>query len=403
MAAKRLIRPRGNRDALISMLMTNRIDRREFLRRVGAGGVLMLGGPALLAACGDETGGGTGPTDGGGELNVDNWIEYIDCGDSCDVHPTMTRFEEETGINVTYTEGVNSNEEWFGKYRAQLDAGQAIGIDVAVLTDHYAARMIRLDYLETIDKANVPNASNLVPGLQNREFDPNRDYTLPWQSFFTGIGYDIDQTGREITSLQDLLDPTFSGKVGLLEGYDDTLVMFLLMDGKDPETASVQDYVDAADMVAEAIASGQIRDIYGNDYLDALQTGDLAISLAYSGDVVANQADFPSLRFAFPAEGVRIGTDNMMIPKGAANKANAEAWMNFYYDPVNAADLAAYILYMTPVAGVKEAVAEIDPALAEEPLIFPSEEILATARGVKSFSEEEETTVTEAFSAAVGV
>ena len=365
----------------------------------------MLGGPALLAACGDSTTNGatvgTG-AGGGGVLAVDNWIEYIDIDDNGD-SPTMLRFMEETGIDVTYTEGVNSNEEWFGKYQAQLAAGQPIGIDIAMLTDHYADRMIRLNYLEKLDKANIPNASNLVAGLKSPAFDPNRDYTLPWQSFFTGIGYDLDQTGREITSLQDLLDPEFAGKVGVLEGYDDTLTLFLLMDGKDPETASVEDYVDAAARVKEAFDSGQIRDIYGNDYLDALQTGDLAISLAYSGDVVANQADFPSLRFAFPTEGVRIGTDNMLVPKGSANKANAEAWMNFYYDPVNAAELAAYILFMTPVEGVQEAIAEIDPSLAEEPLIFPNEDILATARGVKAFSEEEERTVTEAFAASVGV
>jgi spermidine/putrescine transport system substrate-binding protein len=386
------------------LLASGRIDRREFLRRFGAGGVLLLGGPALLAACGEGDGSGaTGGTGAGDSvLVVDNWIEYIDVDDNGD-SPTMLRFMEETGIDVTYTEGINSNEEWFGKYQAQLAAGQPIGIDIAILTDHYAARMIRLNYLEGLDKANIPNASNLVAGLRSPAFDPNREYTLPWQSFFTGIGYDIDQTGREITSLQDLLDPEFAGKVGVLEGYDDTLTLFLLMDGKDPETASVEDYVDAAGRVKEAIDSGQIRDIYGNDYLDALQTGDLAISLAYSGDVVANQADFPSLRFAFPTEGFRIGTDNMMVPKGSSNKANAEAWMNFYYDPVNAAELAAYILYMTPVDGAQDAITEIDSSLAEEPLIFPNEEILAAARGVKAFSEDEERTVTEAFAASVGV
>jgi spermidine/putrescine transport system substrate-binding protein len=390
-------RRRGNRDAILAMLASNRIDRRQFLKRVGASGVLMLGGPALLAACGGDGGG-----DGSNELFVDNWIEYIDIDDDGN-YPTISRFTEETGIDVTYTEGVNSNEEWFGKYQQQLGAGQPIGIDIAVLTDHFAARMIRLGYVEQIDKANVPNASNLVAGLSNLEFDPNRDYTLPWQSFFTGIGYDIDQTGREITSLADLLDPEFAGKVGLLEGYDDTLVLFLLMEGKDPGTASVDDYVAASERVREAIESGQVRDIYGNDYLDALQTGDLAISLAYSGDVVANAPDFPSLRFSFPDEGVRIGTDNMLVPKGAANKANAEAWMNFYYQPDVAAELAAWVLYMSPVEGVQAALAEIDPELADHPLVFPSDEVLANAHGVRSFTEEEERTVTEAFASAVGL
>jgi spermidine/putrescine transport system substrate-binding protein len=395
-------RRRGNRDAILAMLASNRIDRRQFLKRVGAGGVLMLGGPALLAACGGDGGGTTGPDGEGLELFVDNWIEYIDVDDDGN-YPTIQRFTEETGIAVTYTEGINTNEEWFGKYQQQLGAGQSIGIDLAMLTDHFAAKMIRLGYVEQLDKANVPNASNLVAGLSNLAFDPNRDYTLPWQSFFTGIGYDLDQTGREIASLSDLLDPEFAGKVGILEGYDDTLVLFLLMDGKDPVTASVEDYVGASERVSEALASGQIRDVYGNDYLDALQTGDLAISMAYSGDVVANQADFPSLRFAFPEEGVRIGTDNMLIPKGAANKTNAEAWMNFYYQPDVAAELAAYILYMSPVEGAKEAIAAIDPALAEEALIFPSSDVLATAHGVRSFTEEEERTVTEAFATAVGL
>jgi spermidine/putrescine transport system substrate-binding protein len=191
--------------------------------------------------------------------------------------------------------------------------------------------------------------------------------------------------------------------VGILEGYDDTLVNFLLMEGKNPETASVDEYVAAADRVKEAVDSGQIRDVYGNDYIDALTTGDLAISLAYSGDVVVSQPDFPNIKFAFAEEGVRIGTDNMMIPKGAEHKANAEAWMDFYYQPEVAAELAAYILYMTPVAGAKEAIAAIDPALAEEPLIFPSDDILAKAYGVKAFTEEEEKTVAEAYAAAVGL
>ncbi|MGQ0847618.1 MAG: polyamine ABC transporter substrate-binding protein, partial [Actinomycetota bacterium] len=340
---------RGDRHALLALLASNRIDRREFLRRVGAGGVLMLGGPALLAACA-----GDGGADGANSLFVDNWILYVDCliaedgSEDCGVHPTIDAFTAETGIGVTYTEGVNSNEEWFGKYQPQLAAGQSIGLDIAVLTDHYAARMIRLGYVEQLDKSNIPNAANLVSGLRNKAFDPNRDYTLPWQSFFTGVGYDIDQTGREITSLADLLDPAFAGKVGVLEGYDDTLTNFLLMEGKNPETASVEEYVAAAARVKEALDSGQLRDVYGNDYIDALLSGDLAIALAYSGDVVASQADAPNLRFAFPEEGVRIGTDNMLIPKGAAHKENAEAWMDFYYRPEIAAELAAYVLYMTP-------------------------------------------------------
>ena len=394
---------RGSRDTLLALVAQRGVNRREFIKATGAAGLLLVAGPALLAACA----GADGETQ---QLIIDNWILYIDClinadgSEDCGVNPTIDMFTAETGIQVTYNDGaVNSNEEWFGKYQPQLAAGQSIGIDMVMLTDHYASRMIRLGYVEQLDKSNIPNAANLVSGLQNRDFDPNRDYTLPWQTFFTGIGYDLEQTGREITSLRDLLDPAFAGKVGVLEGPDDTLTNWLLMEGKNPETASVDDYLGAADSVADAVASGQIRDVYGNDYIDALLTGDLAISLAYSGDVVLSQADAPNLRFAFPEEGVRIGTDNMMILKGSENKASAEAWMDFYYRPEIAAAVAAYVLYMTPVQGTQEALAAIDPALAEEPLIFPSDEILANAYAYKAFSEEDEQTVADAYAAAVGL
>jgi spermidine/putrescine transport system substrate-binding protein len=244
---------------------------------------------------------------------------------------------------------------------------------------------------------------NLAPALQSPDFDPNRDYTLPWQSGFTGLAYDVDQTGRELTSLQELLDPAFAGKVGLLEGYADTVPLFLLMEGKDPQSASVDDYVAVTDRIAEAISSGQVRQVYGNDYLDALINGDLAVALGWSGDIIANEEDTPNLHFAFPEEGFMIWNDNMLIPKGAANKANAEAWMNFYYDPVNAAELAAYIWYVSPVVGAKEAVADIAPELADSELIFPTEATLANAHLVRSFTEEEEATVSQAVSAATGV
>ncbi|MCI0426209.1 MAG: spermidine/putrescine ABC transporter substrate-binding protein [Actinobacteria bacterium] len=396
MGVHRVTRRRGGRDALLSMLATNRIDRREFLKVMGGAGAFALLGPTLLAAC---AGGGDGDS-----LVVDNWILYIDVDDDTGDYPSVIAFEEESGLSVTYNDGaINTNEDWFAKYQPQFAAGQSIGVDVAVLTDYMAARMIRLGYVEELDKANIPNASNLADALQSPGFDPNRDYTMPWQSGFTVIGYDIDQTGRELTSLRDLLDPAFAGKVGLLEGYNDTVPFFLLMEGKDPATATVEDYVAATEPIKEAVDSGQIRQIYGNDYIDALLSGDLAVSMAWSGDIVANQEAKPSLRYTFPEEGFNLWTDNMLVPKGAANKAGAEAWMDFFYQPEIAAQVAAYVWYVTPVEGALEAVMDIDPALAEEPLIFPTPEVLANAHITRAFTEEEEEIVNEAVSAATGV
>ncbi|MDH3307811.1 MAG: spermidine/putrescine ABC transporter substrate-binding protein [Acidimicrobiia bacterium] len=385
------------------------LGRREFIKRMGAAGAFVLGGPALLAACGDDTSattaGLTGTTLAASlDLFVDNWILYIDTTeDSPDGTSTIDEFEAETGIQVTYTEGVNSNEEWFGKYQAQLAAGQATGFDIVVLTDYMAARMLRLDYAEKIDKANVPNMANLVDALKSPSFDPNRDYTLPWQSGFTGLAYDIDQTGGAISSLEAIRDPKYAGKVGVLTGYPDTIGLLMLLEGKDPSTASLDDMLAATDELAKLISDGQIRQVYGNEYIDALINGDLAVCFGWSGDIFANQEDSPQIQFAFPDEGVMLWTDNMMIPKGAANKANAEKWMDFYYRPAVAAELAYWVWYVSPVAGAQVAMEDIDPDFVDQPLIFPDEATQAISHIFRSLSEEEETQLNEAVATATGV
>ncbi|MDH4119814.1 MAG: spermidine/putrescine ABC transporter substrate-binding protein [Acidimicrobiia bacterium] len=410
----------GSMDALMTVGARNAaaqgISRRDFLRRVGGAGAVMLGGPALLSACGIEgtaetsattaagSSGSTAAAGGSNQLFVDNWILYIDTTeDSPDGTSTIDEFQAESGIEVTYTEGVNSNEEWFGKYQAQLGAGQATGFDIVVLTDYMAARMLRLGYAEQIDKANVPNAVNLVDALKSPSFDPERDFTMPWQSGFTGLAYDTDQTGGELDSWEAIRDPKFKGKVGLIGGYPDSIGVILLMQGKDPSTASLDDMLGAADELAKLVSDGQLRQVYGNEYIDELIAGNLAVTAGWSGDIFANQEDSPNLQFAFPQEGVMIWTDNMLIPKGAANKANAEKWMDFYYRPAVAAELAYWVWYVSPVAGAQEAMADIDEEFVDQPLIFPDEATLSQSYIFRALDETEETTLNEAVAEATGV
>ena len=56
-----------------------------------------------------------------------------------------------------------------------------------------------------------------------------------------------------------------------------------------------------------------------------------------------------------------LWTDNMAIPKGAANRDTAQRWIDFYYDPVNAAPIAAYVNYVCPVKGAEEVMLDIGP------------------------------------------
>jgi spermidine/putrescine transport system substrate-binding protein len=367
--------------------------RRQLLRRAAVGGAA-LSLPSLLAACGSG-GGISAQSNAGGAstevkqqladtLTISNWPLYIDIDEKTKKRPTVDDFTKATGVSVKYIEDVNDNEEWFGKFQAQLSQGQAIGRDLTVLTDWMAARMVRLGYVQKKDKSAIPNEKNLTPALQHPTWDPNRDYSLPWQSGFTGIGYNSKETGPVTTIEQLLTDPKLKGKVTCLTEMPDTMGLIMQSNGDDPTKVVPAAFDKAIATLQDAVDSGQVRRFTGNDYGDDLSSGNVAAAMVWSGDIVQLQLDNPALKFVIPEAGGMIFTDNMLIPTGG-DVFTASTWMNFVYDPKIAAQIEDYVNYISPVTGAKEVLLKDDPAIANNPLIFPTDEMLAQ---VKAFDPE---------------
>jgi spermidine/putrescine transport system substrate-binding protein len=388
--------------------MTSPFTRKELLERAALGGVV-LSLPGWLAACG-----GDGIEGGGGEttatevtrelantLRISNWPLYIDIDEKTKKRPTLQQFQQEFGVNVRYIEDVNDNDEFFGKVQAPLRNGQSIDRDIVVLTDWMAGRMVRLGYVEKVDKETLTNGDNLVQALRSPGWDPNREYSLPWQSGLTGIGYDSSKTGGPVTSVSQLLeDPKLKGKVAFLTEMPDTMGLMLQNDGKDPTKVDPADFDSAIERLQKGVDSGQIRQFTGNDYSGLLANGNLWACAAWSGDMVQLIADNPKLRFAIPDAGGMIWTDNMLIPKGG-DVFTASTFMNFVYRPKVAAQIEAYVNYICPVDGAREEIRAIDPELAANELIFPTEETLAK---VKIFDAEaaDDADLKEKFQAVIG-
>ncbi len=357
----------------VSGVRNTGLSRRGFLRGVGATGAAAAGA-SLLAACGGDDDGGT--TSGGNEeqiLNFANWPLYIDTKrvDGTKTYPTLEAFEQQTGIQVNYTEPVNDNEEYFAKIRPILAANKDVGVDSFVLTDWMASKLINLTWLEEIDKTNIPNFDNITSALKEPTFDPNRDYSLPWQSGVTGIAYDSSVTG-EVGSISDLLtNPDLNGAITVLKEMRDTMGLILLDQGADPADFTEDEWASALAALGAAKDSGQIRQFTGNNYAQLLAQGTIAACIAWSGDVIQLQFDNPDIKFVIPEAGGMLWSDNMLIPINAQHKANAEAWMNYYYDPAVAAELAAWVNYICPVEGAQEELAKTDPKLADEPADLP--------------------------------
>jgi spermidine/putrescine transport system substrate-binding protein len=363
--------------------MTDQLTRLELLRRAALGGtVLTL--PGILAACGgddEETGGGTTTAEKelANTLRISNWTLYIDRDEKTKKSPTLDQFKQQTGTTVKYVEDVNDNATYFGKIQRPLSQGQSIDRDIIVMTDssRFPGVLVEREFVEKLDKSAIPNMKNLQDALAHPSFDPNRDYSLPWQSGMTGIASNLKLTKKAITSVDDLLENAkWKGKVTLLTEMADTMSVVMLANGDDPEKVDDASFDRALKRIEKAVKNDQIRQFTGNDYTGPLAKGDLAAALSWSGDVVQLTADNPNLEWNLADAGGDIWTDNMFIPTGG-DVFTASTFMNFVYDPKIAAQIAAYVNYVSPVKGAKEELRKIDPKLADNPLIFPDEATLS--------------------------
>ncbi len=417
--------------------MTDRIDEAirnaELTRRHFLAGSAMAGFAAFLAACGSTGQGTPGPTSGtsatsapgtagasagpatalpaptgGGTLNFANWIGYIDITDDSSSYPTLEKFTAETGIEMNYQEDVDDNETFFtADLQAPLDAGQSTGWDIVVLTDWMIARLARLQWLEAINTAGTPNfVANLLDQYKGRSFDPDTNLAAPWQSGMTGIGHDAAITGP-LDSLEVFFADTYKGRMTYLSEMRDTIGLAAIKLGHSPEELTEEQFQEAIGVVDAAVKAGIPRQLAGNSYVDILLAGDANVGMAWSGDVTSllqpDQSEEQDFQWVLPKEGGMLWTDNMCIPKGAENKGQAEIWINFYYDPANAATIEAYVNYVCPVKGAREAMLALDEELANNPLIFPTDEMNARLHQFRATTADEETQWAEDFSRVLGV
>lgn len=364
-------------------LAEDRSSRRRFLGR-GAGAAFLASGLAsVLTACGIDGTAAISPAQLAkeaasvhhpktkiGDWVFANWPLYMD-------KSVIKEFDRRYGGTCKYVEEINDNSDFFGKVRQQLAAGQPIGRDIVVLTDYMAAKWIRAGYTTPIDKRNVPNAKNIVSNLKTIAYDPKRDFTLPYQSGAVGLGYNRKETGRDLKSLKEFFNPEWRGRVTMLNEAYDSAGAVMLMEGKNPSTAKLDDILAAIEKLREQRDKGQFRKFTGNDYTTDLAKGNVAVALVYSGDMVQLQSDNPDVKFVYAEEGSMLFTDNLMMPERVAHPYAAETMLNYLYEPEVAAKLCAYVNYLSPVDGIRPILERTDPEIASNELIFPPDEVRA--------------------------
>ena len=406
---------------IVRMMQSGRLSRRAML---GGAGALGLG--AFLSACstsapsanGSATGGSAAPggkptpakdlSDTDKVVNWANWTLYLDFDEDTKKYPTLEAFQAKTGIKATYSEDIEDNDSYYGKVQAQLKAGQDIGKDIIVFTDYMAARVIRQGLVQPLVESELPNKKNLLPNLQQVSFDPGRTQSLTWQSGFTGFAWNKAKVPNGIKTIDDLWKPEYKGRVEVLSEWRDTLGIIMMSQGKRIDGQfSDDDFNNALAVLEKQLNSGQIRQVKGNSYKEDLISEDALAVIGWSGDIYQLVAENgPKWEFQLPESGGVLWSDNLMIPVGSPHAKNASILMNYYFDPKVAAEVAAYVNYVCPVQGAKEAI-QANPdkevaALADSPLIFPTEDYLKNVQVFTTLTPEKETQYTEAFQKVLG-
>ncbi len=333
---------------------------------VSKGFAMILAGVLAVSAVGSV--GAAEEVGSNGEVNVYNWGEYMPDGVDGSVD-LIEKFEQETGIKVNYKE-YDSNETLY----AELKPGNT-SYDVIIPSDYMISRMIEEDMLEKLNFDNIPNYKNIMDAYKNSDdvqYDPTGEYSVPFSWGTVAIVYNKTMVDEPVDSWDIFWDEKYAGQILMFDNSRDAFGIALKKLGYSQNTTNEAELEAAAEELrkqkplVQAYVMDQIFDKMGN--------GEAAVAPYYAGDIITMMAENPDLAYAFPKEGTNRFVDAMAIPKGAPNKENAEAFINFMCDAENAAAVAEYIGYSTPNQAAYEL---LDEEITGNPIAYPDDSLLA--------------------------
>jgi spermidine/putrescine-binding protein len=291
------------------------------------------------------------------ELSFYNWSYYI-------AETTIPDFESEFGAKVVY-DNFSSN----GEVLAKLQTGGG-GYDLTVPSDYMVEILIKQNLLEELDFANIPNIANIDPQFRNTPFDPDGRFSVPYQWGTTGIGVNTRYVKEAIDSWEALWNPAYSGRISVLDDMRSGMVPALRLLGYSVNETDPARLEEARDLMFTQKAF--VRTYTSDTYLDLLKSGDVWLAMGWSGDIYQVMRENPDVVFVIPKEGSYIWVDNLVIPKGATNKALAESFINYVLREQVGADISDYTGYSTPNRAAFPLVAD---TLRNDPSLYPPADV----------------------------
>jgi len=280
----------------------------------------------------------TGLARADGELFIYNWTEYTP-------PELIAKFEKETGIKVS-VDTYDSNETLLAK----LQAG-ATGYDIVVPSQNFVPIMINEGLIQKVGVHSLPNYKNLKDRWKNPEWDPQQEYTGPWQWGTTSFSYNSELYSGKGESLKEFFEPSdeVQGRLSVFQTPDEVVSLANIYLGipfcsEDPkQMKKIQDMLVKQKEAVVAYNSETMSDL--------LASGEAMITNHWSGYSRLGRLTGAPIVYAYPKEGVVGWYDSMVVPTSAKNVENAKKFMNFMMDPVNMAMLTENQGYGDAVKG----------------------------------------------------
>ena len=305
------------------------------------------------------------------KLNFYNWDTYI--GET-----TLDDFKEASGIDVQM-DLFADNDELFAKLREGNP-----GYDVIVPTNDFVERMKKAGMLLPIDHDKIPNLSNINKLFLDADFDPGREFSLPYMWGTMGIGYNKSAVSGPVDSWKVLYESDeYSGRISLLSESSDVIGMALKYLGHSLNTTDPAHYKQVEELV---IAQKPHIKVFAPDNgQDLLASGEVDIAQEWNGDIAQLMTEDDSFTYVVPKEGGMIWQDCLCIPTGAPHPENAHAFINYIFDAEAGAAIADYIQYATPNDAAR---ARLGDDYRDNPAIFPPDEITAKCESALYLGED---------------
>ena len=331
----------------------------------------VLGLSLALAGC--SGGSGTASQPGAadrGVVNVYNWGVYID-------ESVLDEFTAQTGIKVNY-DTYESNESMYGVLK-----NDGASYDVVIPSDYMISRMIEEDMLEPLDFDNIPNFSDIDPNLKNPDYDPENQYSVPYMWGLLGVIYNTAMVDGAPDSWSILFDENYSGQILMFNNSRDALGVALKYLGYSYNTTDPAQITAATDLLIQQ--KPLVQSYVMDEIFEKMQGNSAAIGAYYYGDYLTMADVNTDLAFCLPKEGTNLYVDAMCIPKGAENKANAEAFINFMCSTSVGLANVEETWYSSPLLSVRE---ELDPEVSEDPYAYPDDAVLEQCESFRNLPED---------------